>query len=40
MSSVILAMVLAFGLIYMAVVNEERQIAEQAARARKRDMSY
>ena len=40
MSSVVLAMIVAFAFIYMAVVNEERQIAEQAARTRKRDMHY
>jgi hypothetical protein len=40
MGSVILAMILAFGLIYMAVVNEEREIAQQAARIKKRDMSF
>jgi hypothetical protein len=39
MTSVICAMVLAFGLIYMAVFCEEREIQE-AARVRKRDMSF
>jgi len=41
MSSIILAVVLAFGFIYMTVGSEERKIAQQAAnRGRKRDMSY
>ena len=41
MSSVILAVVLAFAFIYMTVGSEERKIAQQAAnRGRKRDMSY
>ena len=41
MSSVILAVVLAFVFIYMTVGSEERKIAQQAAnRSRKRDMSY
>jgi hypothetical protein len=37
MTSVLFAIVLAFGLIYMAVVNEERQIQQQAAKARKHE---
>jgi len=40
MLSVIIAIVLAFGLISMAVVSEERKIEQQAARIRKRDMSF
>jgi hypothetical protein len=40
MSSVILAVVLAFAFIYMTVGAEERKIAQEAARMRKRDMSY
>lgn len=40
MSSVVLAMIVAFAFIYMAVVNEEHQIAEESADSRKRDMSY
>jgi preprotein translocase subunit SecY len=40
MSSVVLAMIVAFTFIYMAIASEERQIAEQAERIRKRDMSY
>jgi preprotein translocase subunit SecY len=40
MSAVVLAMIVAFTFIYMAVVHEERQIAEESAHARKRDMSY
>ncbi|HSS96001.1 MAG TPA: hypothetical protein VLK33_03165 [Terriglobales bacterium] len=41
MSSVILAVILAFTFIYMTVGSEERKIAQQAGeRNRKRDMSY
>ncbi len=40
MSSVVLAMIVAFAFIYMAVTREEREIAHEAARAEKRDMSH
>jgi hypothetical protein len=40
MTSVLFAIVLAFGLIYMAVVNEERQIQEHAAKSRKREPMF
>ncbi len=40
MGSVILAIVFAFAFIYMTVGSEERKIAQEAARVRKRDMSY
>ena len=40
LSSIILAIVVAFTFIYLAVSNEEREIARQEARVRKRDMSF